>query len=371
MMTDSSISSEGIIKQFTDKDFKVFQLPQEYKWINIDPYSDTDINDVYEFLSRNYVEDCTSEFRLSYSKSFLKWYMRCPNYTKNTYLAIVDRDNRFIGFITGIPTTICLRNKEFQTNIANFLCIRKEMRDLNLAPILIYKLTEEITKHYKYTHAIYTLSKTITKPFSKCQYWHREINTEKLLDIGFSQIPECLKDEPDAVNILKEYYKVLDDQTYLMREFKSSDAKAVAILLNSYLSKFDVHTVFAEEDAKHWFTPVNHVIYSYVFEKDNNVTDFISFVEIDSTILQKDSTLRTAMLFYFVPGVLTVKELINKAVVYAKINKFDVFNAYDIMDMKDVLEDLKFDAGSGKLVYNFYNYRIRDVDTSNMAVVLL
>lgn len=372
-MMSNSVTKEGIIKELTSADFTKYQLPDNYSWITIDPNNNEDIDNIYTFLKDNYVEDCNSIFRLTYSKEFLKWYLMCPNYTYNLYLAIIDKDNKLVGFISGIPTIIFLRQKIIDTYIVNFLCVKKSMRDMNMAPILISKLAKEITKHngHGFTHAIYTLSKTITKPFGKCQYWHREINTKKLIDIGFSHIPEQLNSIPNAVEILEDFYKVAEYPKHNMRKLQDKDIEQVTIILNKYLNKFDLHTIFTEEDVIHWFIPKERIIYSYVLENNGIITDFISFVEIDSSIIKKNDMLRTAMLFYFAANNLTIKELINEAIIYAKINGFDVFNALDIMGTKDILEELKFDLGTGTLVYNFYNYKVKDINVNNIGTMLL
>jgi glycylpeptide N-tetradecanoyltransferase len=39
---------------------------------------------------------------------------------------------------------------------------------------------------------------------------------------------------------------------------------------------------FTEEDVKHYFLPIPHVIYSYVVQKDKEVTDFLSFYSLTS-----------------------------------------------------------------------------------------
>jgi len=50
------------------------------------------------------------------------------------------------------------------------------------------------------------------------------------------------------------------------REMKEEDIDSVQKLLNNYLSKYDVAPVFSREDVKHWFIPIDNVIYSYVVE---------------------------------------------------------------------------------------------------------
>ncbi len=47
------------------------------------------------------------------------------------------------------------------------------------------------------------------------------------------------------------------------------------------------------------------------------------------------------------------------ALVLAKQEKFDVFNALDILDNKEVFEDLLFKPGDGFLQYYMYNWKLK------------
>jgi len=66
----------------------------------------------------------------------------------------------------------------------NFLCVHKGLRDKRMAPILI----KEVTRRANVKHifqAIYTIGDVICRPFAYCKYWHRNLNSDKLLSIGF------------------------------------------------------------------------------------------------------------------------------------------------------------------------------------------
>ncbi|KAI7985078.1 Glycylpeptide N-tetradecanoyltransferase 1 [Camellia lanceoleosa] len=48
----------------------------------------------------------------------------------------------------------------------------------------------------------------------------------------------------------------------------------------------------------------------------------------------------------------------NDALIVAKQNDYDVFNALDVMQNESFLKELKFGPGDGKLHYYLYNYRV-------------
>ena len=63
--------------------------------------------------------------------------------------------------------------------------------------------------------------------------------------------------------------------------------------------------------------------------------------------------------------------LIKNALVLAKQEKFDVYNALDIMDNKQVFNELNFGVGSGSLYYYMYNWSTPDLMPSQIGTVLV
>ena len=49
-------------------------------------------------------------------------------------------------------------------------------------------------------------------------------------------------------------------------------------------------------------------------------------------------------------------------------NKFDVFNALDLMENKEFLEELKFGQGDGNLQYYMYNWRCASMPPEKVTV---
>lgn len=87
-----------------------------------------------------------------------------------------------------------------------------------------------------------------------------------------------------------------------LREMRVEDVPQVRVLLNKYLARFDFAPVFeTDEDVKHWILPHEKVVWSYVVEKDGQVTDFFSFYSLPSSVIgnPKHSTLNAAYMFYY------------------------------------------------------------------------
>ena len=55
-------------------------LPESFEWCVCDLSQDSVTKEVYELLSRNYVEDDDAMFRFNYSPQFLRWALQPPGY---------------------------------------------------------------------------------------------------------------------------------------------------------------------------------------------------------------------------------------------------------------------------------------------------
>jgi len=115
------------------------------------------------------------------------------------------------------------------------------------------------------------------------------------------------------------------------------------------------------------------VIESFVIEEGNKVTDLFSFYSLPSSILKhvEEKTLNVAYSYYSVAGKHSFPEIMKQTLIMAKKKGFDVFNALDIMDNKQVFEEHKFGVGDGNLHYYFYNWRVRDVEPQGVSMVLV
>ena len=96
-----------------------------------------------------------------------------------------------IGTIQGKFENLIYKNNHTCCPEINFLCVHKKLRNLNLAPILISKITKEVLENYSVNHAIFTIGVPIkNKYYSEKNYYHRCINIDKLVNGNFIEIPK-------------------------------------------------------------------------------------------------------------------------------------------------------------------------------------
>jgi glycylpeptide N-tetradecanoyltransferase len=311
-------------------------------------------------------------FRFDYSKDFLKWHLTVPGYRKDWHCAVFKETNvvkKMVGFICAIPVHIHIYHTNLKMVEINFLCVEQKYRSHRLAPVLIKEITRRVHLQNLW-QAVYTAGVLLPKPIAKCTYYHRNLNIQKLLDVKFTYLSPHMN-----LARAKGIYKLPKETSVSgLRPMTENDVNTVYKILNDYLSKFLIKFHFDKEEVAHWLLPRKKVVYSYVLENsDGVVTDLISFYSLPSSVLNHDvhKTLNAAYSFYNVANSLSYKDLIKNALILAKNEGFDVFNALNIMDNGTVFTDLLFGQGDGSLKYYLFNYQCPAVEPHQLSLVLM
>lgn len=121
--------------------------------------------------------------------------------------------------------------------------------------------------------------------------------------------------------------------------------------------------------------PREWVIESFVVEdyKTGELTDFLSFYSLPSSVLKhaEHKILNVAYSYYNVPGQHSMLELTRDALILAKNKGYDVYNALDVQQNGQFMEELKFGMGDGNLHYYLYNWRIPKITPQDCGIVLV
>jgi len=349
-----------------------YPLPDQFEWCTCNVDDDAEAKEIYLLLSENYVEDDDSMFRFDYSVEFLRWALKPPEYLRQWHLGVRVKSKtnaKLVGFITGIPANVQVYERSIKMVEINFLCVHKKLRSKRLAPVLIKEITRRVNKENVW-QAVYTAGVVLPRPISECRYYHRSLNPKKLIDVGFSHLGPRMT----MARTIK-LYKVPDTpQLSGMRKMEQKDVHRVAELVTGYLKKFSLHPEFSPEEIGHWMLPRDGVIYSFVRESSTGeVTDVCSFYSLPSTILGNDkyNLLKAAYSYWNVATTVPLHELMYDALIYAKQQDFDVFNALNVMENETFLKELKFGIGDGFLQYYLYNWKCPKIEPTSMGLVLL
>jgi len=346
-----------------------YGLPGPFEWCTIDVDNDEEAKEIYTLLSENYVEDDDSMFRFDYSVPFLRWALKPPEYLRHWHLGVrVKASCKLVGFITGIPACVQAYDAVVRMVEINFLCVHKKLRSKRLAPVLIKEITRRVNKENVW-QAVYTAGVVLPRPVSECRYYHRSLNPKKLIEVGFSHLGPRMT----MARTIKLYKVPEKPQLPGMRKMEPSDVPRVTELVTGYLKKFPLHPEFTKEEVGHWMLPRDGVVYSYVREDGGEVTDVCSFYSLPSTILGSDkyNLLKAAYSYWNVATTVPLHELIYDALILAKQQDFDVFNALNVMENESFLKELKFGVGDGFLQYYLYNWKCPKIEPCGIGLVLL
>ncbi|XP_043923442.1 glycylpeptide N-tetradecanoyltransferase 2 isoform X2 [Protopterus annectens] len=338
-----------------------YSLPQGFMWDTLDLSSPEVLKELYTLLNENYVEDDDNMFRFDYSSEFLLWALRPPGWLPEWHCGVrVTSNRKLVGFISAVPAAIRIYGNEKKMVEINFLCVHKKLRSKRVAPVLIREITRRVNREGIF-QAVYTAGVVLPKPVSTCRYWHRSLNPRKLVEVKFSHLSRNM-----TLQRTLKLYKIPDvPKTAGLRSMERKDVKGVQELLRNYLKQFHLAPVMDEEEVTHWFLPRANIIDTYVVEgSDGTLTDFLSFYTLPSTVMHHPihKSLRAAYSFYNVHTITPLLDLMNDALILAKLKGFDVFNTLDLMENKTFLEKLKFGIGDGNLQYYLFNWRCPSMD---------
>jgi len=348
------------------------KLPEGYAWSTLNWDEAAMLDEAYVLLRDNYVEDDDAMFRFDYSKDFLRWALQPPGWVRDWQIGVrQSSDGQLLAMITGTPAHVRVGEAVMPMTEINYLCVHKSLRSKRLAPVLIKEVTRRVNL-LNIWQAVYTAGVRIPEPIGIARYYHRSLNFQKLLDVGFTGLAP--RQTITRMNRLLQ----LDDSvpTKGWRRFEARDCAQVEALLKAYLSKFHVHVEFQSHEIAHWFTSRPEVVSCFVVEDAaGRVTAMGSFYHLYSTVIRnpKHNTLRAAYSFYNVPGGdVSLYQVTKNLLIEAKKERCDVFNCLDLMENRSFLEDLRFGPGDGNLHYYLFNYAVgRVLNADEIGVVLM
>ncbi|GJN88755.1 hypothetical protein Rhopal_001723-T1 [Rhodotorula paludigena] len=362
------------------------KLHHDFKWVTVDLNDPAQLKEVYNLLTHHYVEDLDASFRFDYSPEFIEWALKPPGYVPDWHVGIRVADTgKLVGFISGVPMDLRIRTATKRCTEINFLCVHKKLRAKRLAPLLIQEVTRR-THLRGIFQAIYTGGAFLPTPFSRCQYYHRNLNPAKLVKVGFSAVPRN-----STVARMAAHYRVPTETSIPgLRELEKRDLKQASRLLRAYCARFDVAPLLSNKEIEHalWAgrgkdvggKREGQVTWAYVVEdpETHRITDVFGFYSLPSTALKAatPTNVEAAYLWYYATtaapscadlgdGSVAVpvknwqdespderqvlgdrlKALMADALVLVARNGFDVLNALTIQDNSLFLEDLKFGKG--------------------------
>ena len=350
-------------------------LPEGFEWKEIDLSQSNEVDKLYEFLKSNYIADESHLFGTEYSKEFLKWFLSPPNMFKDWLISVLQEDKKknkkkMIGFISAIPSKISINGTEVQMAKINFLCVKKEFRNKRLTPVLIKEITRRINLKNIW-HGVYATYAYLPKPFSKCEYYYRNIDLKKLIEVQYTYLPSKIS----LGKALKN--NELPDKTQIsgFRKMTEKDLEQIYELIKKKNNNYKIYEIFSKEELAHLILPRNNIVYTYVLEDENNkITDFCSFYGLSRTILNKESKYKKINLAYSLINFnsnISNKALLKDAIILAKQNNFDAYYCIDYKENVDNFKELLFMKKEGKMKFYFYNFVCPNIQIDDISLIFI
>jgi len=345
-----------------------YNLPPGFSWVTLDLLDSEHLDELYTLLNENYVEDDDNIFRFNYSREFLRWALMPPGWKRDWHTGVrISKTGKLFAFISAVPA--CVRVYDVVKNVVeiNFLCVHKKLRSKRLAPVLI----KEITRRVNLTgifQAVYTAGVKMTHAVSVCTYWHRSLNPKKLIAVRFSYLAHNMTMQR-TIRLYKLPEKPL---TKGFRQLREGDVEQCCLMFTKHQQKYELCPHFDAEHFGHWFLPREGVIDSYVVENEGQITDFVSFYHLDSTVVKHPTykDIKAAYSFYYFNTHTPLKTLMEDCLIAARNIGMDVFNALDLMENRSFMEALKFGQGDGDLRYYIYNWKCTSIPRNKLGLVL-
>ena len=354
------------VKTIDDVKKEPYSLPDGYEWHTFDLNNETDLNLIYSFLLEYYVNNPLASKRFHYSKDLLKWFL-ISEY--NDLILGVKYKNKIYATICGIPLTVRILDKTIRMVEINFLCIHHKLRNKRLSPVLIKEVTRRTNLHNIW-QAFYTTSLELPNNLFEGTYYHRYINVSKLMDLNISFIEE------KNVKLASKLYKTIDNLNINIRLLEEKDCKECCEKFNKFHEKYKISAFFNEEEFKSHFlsnTPSAKVIYSYVVENENGITDFISFFDLSTQVRghPKYDTLKVAYGYYYFYFNTSLDTLVSNCLLLLKKEGFELLNYLDQYDNQLFFDKLKFKKGAASMNFNFFNWICPTVKNEEVALIMI
>ena len=376
VINENCCQSVGIINDNVLKD--VSQVPlilpdTSMYWEDIDSKDEFILTAFQDFLSENYVTDKEDAFRLSYSLPFLKS-MISQAISGCQILIKHNSSKNIIGSIIAIPKRIKVKDQMLDTCEINLLCVKKDYRDKQLAPLLIQEIARRLNLRQINT-AIFTCgSKLPLKSFASAQYFHKLLDVEKLNKVGITNFSN--DDLPSA--ILQYNHRILSyrksqhqtDEDGFMHIFRLANIKDVSDIVQLFKTSENNYELQEEINYDKLVSMINDVnMHCFIIEKvyleskSRKVDGFVSFYTVLTKSLKKSLDFETEYMYYYCG---TIIPCIDGIFSYFQKQGKSMITCLNIGENSELIKEKKLLPGNAMLNYYMYNYRLPAIQLDSL-----
>jgi len=362
--------SENIEKRLSDRSVynqdEPIKLPNSMKWIHVDLNNETTMESIAKFLKLHYLTDPSNKFKLDYTAEFIKWILG----SDGILLAIVSvKSGAICGTVAASYNNIRVFDQTQKFGVVNFLCAHPIYRKKKIAFTLIDEITRRIVKS-GVNQGCFTSERCVPSPTTTLRFYHRFLNYLKLSKYKFTEMEGGIPEKHH------EKFLIKGEVPKQYKKIKLDYIPGVLKAFNSFMVKFNIHCEYTEKELANLL--INKFVECYVeLDNDDNVIDFVSYYKLPYIINGEDEKLYAGYLFLYSCNVTAGDEMMSNLLKLLSHNDMlDLFTVLDTMVMHDTLlikhlplecdSDVdsyqkpyqhKFTRGSGKIHFNFFNWK--------------
>ena len=351
--------------------FEPYPLPDPFTWVVLDLSSEVEMGDFQVLINENYLEDPAGWSRFDYSLDFLRWAIQSPREGARGILGVrVKTSGKLVACITGVPATMKINSTAEPIEAAqiNFLCVHKKLRNKRLTPVLVKELMRR-GRPLGVFHAIYTAAPELPNPrISTAKCWRRILNFKRLFDLELLGIP------PRSTLAQQVRLHRLPEKPSLgMIPMETRHVEAVHALLQARLALVECRQIFTIEEVTHLLLPRKDLVYTFVREIKDKVTDFFSFYSLPTSMLKIPGDVKVQTAYFYYSACTSVSEtvLAQEFMIHCRDLGFDMIRTTDVLDRSKWLDELRFTCGDHNLHYYTFNCVPTLLDKSQVGLMLV
>lgn len=332
--------------QISTKYTEPIEMAKPYEWVVIDLLNDQQMDEVCNFLNKNYLTDPDNKFRLHYTKEYLRWSLG-----SNAELITCQANGIIGGVISANIGEYQVFSKTIKMADINYFCIHRKLREKGLASKFIDEITRRMINKGVITGS-FTTQRYVPSPICRVEFYHRPLNYEKLHKTKFVNL-----DTNSSFEVSVESFKITYKHKHKVTKMKKSHYDSVYKMLCEYQDKYNFYRNYTMDEFIHYFAN-NDIVSSYVIlNEQNEVLDFYSYYKLPYFVIEDKSFINAVYIQMYTTINVTQLTIFKSVALSAYEEKNDVLNVTDIMENSDILFDnfSKFLKGNGYLYYNFYN----------------
>lgn len=365
---DLFLLNKEVLKKQINEEIMKSKLVLDYKIIKHNEKQGHNLNKILNFLNDNYVR--SKDYKLEYTIDLLDYWINeenddnCNANKEDDNTIIIEfypkNKNEIIGILMGKKCNIYNKDINEMTSLleANFLCLKKNLRNIGLSPLMMNILTKEcLNKYTNVISAMYSIGNNINAPYF-CHVDNYYLSIKDAKAIG------CKSEFSDFdIKYIDKDNKLLDEEILLLY-FKMQEY---------YKKRFEIYKIISYTSFYKIFNNKDFYNFIIIDKKTNMTSDYISFFNLKTVDLKNNSKTNNG---YYYCGFHDNEDINYIENIYKllidKIKDMDLFKMITLSNTQSITnnKNINLKKGSG-LNFYLYNMRIKEKNPDKFGFVTI